>query len=103
MGRHDSESLAGEFWRRPAPSSLAGFCGAEARPVMTSTDERPRANMVWDSEVADLRAALGLLGSSKRDLTMLIICALILDLAPEDRDAVAGSLGPTLMRQHVGR
>jgi hypothetical protein len=70
---------------------------------MTDTDERHRANMVWDSEVADLRAALGLLGSSKRDLTMLIICALILDLTPEDRDAVVGSLGPTLMRQHVGR
>jgi hypothetical protein len=60
---------------------------------MTDTDERRRANMVWNSEVSDLRAAIGMLGSSKRDLTMLIICALILDLAPEDRDVVVGVWG----------
>jgi hypothetical protein len=65
---------------------------------MTDTEERHRANMVWNSEVADLRAAFGMLGSSKRDLTTLVICALIWDLAPADRDAVVASLGQTLVR-----
>jgi hypothetical protein len=64
--------------------------------VTDNTEERRRANRVWNAEVADLRAALGLLGTSRRDLTGLVVLALLGDLGEADADGIVRDLARCL-------